>query len=88
MQGASKGGKMIQSALLQQVISLPKGMAINISKEVIWQAAREEFTGLDYMCGVTRKDVSDFIKKIEKNWDIHITENMEQRTYTIIKESL
>ncbi len=78
---------MNQIQLMQICESLQPGKAINISRQDMYDCARGDLSSLLF-CSLNKSDVEDFIKKIETNWEISITENPIDNSYRLLNETL
>ena len=73
---------LVKLMLLSQEL-LP-GKSITIPRDWMMQAVRRTLSSLLFD-NVRDSDIKEFIQKIEQNWEIEITENMETGNYTMHK---
>lgn len=74
-----------QAELLGLSIDLKEGMCINIPSAVIVRCAKGELTSLLHD-RLTLVDMKNFIFKIQINWGVTLTHNVEDDTYTMYKK--
>ena len=74
-----------QSKLLRISMYLKPGQRINVPNELIHEGARAELESFfDRWKGARPSDITKYIEKVSKNWDIIITKNYP-RGYTVGK---
>ena len=65
--------------------NLKPGKAINLHHTDIVECVRREQPSLLFSSVPTLKDIDNFIKKISENWEIEMTHNLFENTWTMYK---
>ena len=76
---------MRQEELFVTVMRMKPGQCLNVYQPDFWEAVQGSIKSLLLDGPVRESDVKEFIRQIQNNWSVRVTESIDGKTYTILK---